>query len=259
MAIIREFRDRIFTITLHRPERMNALNSESFSELLSALSEAEGLGAKVVVIRGTHKAFCSGADLVEFVKAEDLPQKVLQMVNFFNRIVSQIRRMDSIVVALVRGKAIGGGFSLAIASDLVVASESALFNPGYMRIAFTPDGGATYFLTKAVGYKRALELFLFCEDITAREAQSLGLVNFVFDDAEFETQSERLIERLRDLPDEATLLTKRLLNEVTAQQLEGHLEREKLSIVRTAQAEDFRRRLRDFFQKRRARRLSDGS
>ncbi|RLA84648.1 MAG: 2-(1,2-epoxy-1,2-dihydrophenyl)acetyl-CoA isomerase [Deltaproteobacteria bacterium] len=259
MAIIREFRDRIFTITLHRPERLNALDSESFSELLSALLEAEGLGAKVVVIKGSKGTFCSGADLVEFGQAEDTPQKVLQMVSLFNRIVSQIRRMDSIVVALIQGKAIGGGFSLAIASDLVVASESALFNPGYMRIAFTPDGGATYFLTKAVGGKKALEMFLLCEDMTAREAQGLGLVNFVFDDAEFEVQSGRLIERLRDLPDEAALLTKRLLNEVAAQDLEGHLEREKLSVVRTAQSEDFRKRLRDFLQKRRVHRLSDGS
>lgn len=246
----RQWEGRILHLTLDRPERLNAMDEGLLEELLEGFEVAKRGGARVVTLTGAGRAFSAGADLVEFHRSEDVEGLVERMVQRLNLVVSRIRRLEVPVVALVRGAAVGAGFSLVLACDLAAAEEGAIFNMGYMRIAFSPDGGATLTLPRALGLKGAMEAFLFTQDIDAHRAKELGLVNFVYPREEFDERARELLHHLRDLPPQTVAWTKRLLNEALFQGLETHLERERVAVVGLSATEDFRKRVEAFFRRK---------
>lgn len=220
----------VWYISLNRPERKNALNLQVSQRLLEALARAEETGAKVIVLKGEGGDFSAGGDLRELYEAEDRPSLMEASVENLNKVLLKLRQMCAITIAVIEGYAVGAGLSLASACDLVVASEKALFNMGYRRIGLVPDGGGTAFLCKLLGFRNCNRLYLLSSTFDAKEAQRLGLVDFVFKDEELEIRIKELVGKILSLPFEPIRYYKDLVNRWLFPGLEGQLEAEKLYV-----------------------------
>jgi 2-(1,2-epoxy-1,2-dihydrophenyl)acetyl-CoA isomerase len=191
--------DHVATITLNRPERMNAFGGRMRQELALIL---EALGAstavRVVVITGAGKAFCTGGDLREFAdgSVQALPKEVTSERPPMCKAVLAIHHMEKPVIASVNGVAAGGGCNLALACDIRIASEAARFAQVFTRRGLHPDWGGIYFLPRLVGYAKAAELIMGGETVDAVEALRIGLVNRVVPAAELPAASRELADRI---------------------------------------------------------------
>jgi 2-(1,2-epoxy-1,2-dihydrophenyl)acetyl-CoA isomerase len=200
----------VATITLNRPDALNALNGQMRAELLSAINAArKDEGTRSVVITGAGRAFCAGADL-RGGTAEREFRRVLR--SEYNPLIEAIRNLAKPVIASVNGVAAGAGVSLALAADLVVAAEDARFVPAFNRIGLVPDSGLTRTLVRALGRHRAFEILMGERQLGAAEAQELGLVAAVVPADRLTDTSLEVARRLADGPTLGIGLTKRLVN-----------------------------------------------
>jgi 2-(1,2-epoxy-1,2-dihydrophenyl)acetyl-CoA isomerase len=200
----------VATITLNRPDALNALNSQMRGELLAAINAArKDDDTRAIVITGAGRAFCAGADL-RGGTAEREFRRVLR--SEYNPLIEAIRTLAKPVVASVNGVAAGAGVSLALAADLVVAAEGARFVPAFNRIGLVPDSGLTRTLVRALGRHRAFEILMGERQLEAVEAQQLGLVVAVVPADRLTDASHELARRLADGPTLGIGLTKRLVN-----------------------------------------------
>lgn len=201
----------VATITLNRPESLNALNAEMRKELLAAVRAAGRDDAvRAVVLTGSGRGFCSGADL-RGGPGERSFRTVLS--NEYNPLISAIRELPKPMIAAVNGVAAGAGVSLALACDLVYAAEEARFILAFVRIGLVPDSGATRALVRALGRHRAAELAFTGDPLSASEAAAAGLINGVVPGGELASHAGAIAQRLADGPTRAIGLTKRLLNQ----------------------------------------------
>ena len=249
-AVREEFANGIYKIILNRPEKKNAMDSELLPALYEALTRAKEKESKVVVIRGAGKAFCAGGDIIEFRQSEDTASRIDYMADMLHRGIALIRKMDAIVVAAVEGVAVGAGLGLALACDVTVAERKTVMNMGYRKIGLTPDGGGSIFLPRIVGAKKFSELYLFSRNITMDEAKDLGLVNFVWDEAEFDGNLEKMIADLMALPMETVGYFKDLVNHAVLSGLEAHLDKERFYVSELGGKALFKERLDQFFKKK---------
>lgn len=245
----------VATIRMNRPERLNAYNEEMGEALLSAVSEAAADPAiRCMVLTGTGKAFSAGGDVELFAAfGEKGPAKFMGLAIGLHALIATLRRAPKPVVAAVNGVAAGAGFSMALACDVAVATASARFTLGYQNIGLSPDGGMTFFLARAVGTQRAMEMTLFSRVLSAEKAAAWGLLQEIFADEEFAGGVEALAGRLASGPTLAYLRAKELYNRALSQPLEAQLEEERQSISRCAGTRDFREGIRAFLEKRPAR------
>jgi len=199
-------------LTLNRPAKRNALNDALIGELKDALRQADANDAvRVVVVTGAGADFCSGADLAALQKiSESSITENLEDAQSLMELFALIRRVRVPVVAAVRGRALAGGCGLATACDIVLASDSARFGYPEVRIGFVP-AMVMAILRRNVSEKRAFELITRGADISAVEAERIGLVNQVFDDATFESEVEKYVAGFEKVSRSAVMLTKRLL------------------------------------------------
>jgi len=205
-----EIADGVATLTLNRPEALNALNSQLRRELLAGLkATARDEAVRSVVITGAGRGFCSGADLRGGSGERDF-RAVLSAE--YNPLIEAIRKLPKPVVAAVNGVAAGAGVSLAFAADVVVASEEARFVPAFSRIGLVPDSGLARVLVRAVGRHRAFEILMGERQLSAGEAHDLGLVAAVVPADRLADAAGELARRLSDGPTASIGLTKRLLN-----------------------------------------------
>jgi 2-(1,2-epoxy-1,2-dihydrophenyl)acetyl-CoA isomerase len=203
--------DGVGTITLDRPESLNALNATMRRELRSTLHAASrDDDVRCVVITGEGRGFCSGADLRG---GEDERHFRKVLTDQYNPLISAIRDLPKPVVAAVNGVAAGAGVSIALACDLVYASEEARFIQAFVRIGLVPDSGSTRTLVRTLGRHRAAELIFFGEPLSAAEAAAAGLVNRVFGATEFADGVREIARRLAAAPTAAIGLAKRSINE----------------------------------------------
>lgn len=199
----------VLTLTLNRPAALNALDRELRAELTSALKGAiRDDAVRAVLITGAGRGFCSGADLRGGAAERDF-RAVLRAE--YNPLISAIRSLPKPVVAAVNGVAAGAGFSLAMAADLVVAADEARFVPAFGRIGLVPDSGLARTLVRSVGRHRAFEILMGERQLSAQEAQSLGLVAAVVPGETLLTAAGDLARRLAHGPTVGIGLTKRLL------------------------------------------------
>jgi 2-(1,2-epoxy-1,2-dihydrophenyl)acetyl-CoA isomerase len=242
---------RTATITLNRPEALNALDLALGRELfLAALEVDEDPEVRCVVVTGAGKAFCAGGDVKGF--ADNLPRigvLMKELTTYLHGAVSRLCRSDKPVIMAVNGVAAGGGFSLALSGDLVVAAESARFTMAYSRIAATPDGSSSYFLPRLIGLRRALELYLSNRVLTARQALEWGLVTRVVPDAEFKAAVEALARELAQGATKAFGSAKRLFHQSTWESLETQMELEAQAIAASGHTRDFAAGVTAFAQK----------
>jgi 2-(1,2-epoxy-1,2-dihydrophenyl)acetyl-CoA isomerase len=234
--------DGVGTLTLHRPDAYNALDLALGRELFQASIELdEDAGVRCVVITGGGKAFCAGGDVKSFVdNLSRIGAHIKELTTYLHGAISRLCRSDKPVIMAVNGVAAGGGFSLALSGDLVVAAESAKFSMAYSRIAATPDGSSSYFLPRLVGVRRALELYLTNRPLTAREALEWGMITRVVPDAELTAEVTKLARELAQGPSKAFGAAKRLFHQSTWESLETQMELEAQAIAASGRTEDFR-------------------
>ncbi|HQU13001.1 MAG TPA: enoyl-CoA hydratase-related protein [Thermodesulfobacteriota bacterium] len=254
-VVVTERRDGVATIRMNRPERMNAYNEEMGTALLSEVSAAAADPAvRCLVLTGTGKAFSAGGDVESFAAFRDEgPEKFMGLAIGLHALIATLRRAPKPVVAAVNGVAAGAGFSMALACDIAVAAASARFTLGYQNIGLSPDGGMTFFLARAVGAQRAMEMTLFSRVLPATRAAEWGLVQEIFPDSEFSAEVEALADRLASGPTLAYSRAKELYNRALSQPLEAQLEEERQNISRCAGSRDFREGVSAFLEKRPAR------
>jgi 2-(1,2-epoxy-1,2-dihydrophenyl)acetyl-CoA isomerase len=240
--LIVEERDGVATITLNRPDAFNALDLALGRELFeAALAVDEDPTVRCVVLTGAGRAFCAGGDVKAF--ADNLARigvLIKELTTYLHGAISRLARSDKPVLTAVNGVAAGGGFSLALSADLVVAAESARFTMAYSKIAATPDGSSSYFLPRLVGLRRAMELYFTNRVLTAREALDWGLVSRVVPDGELRSAVDTLSRELAQGPSKAFGSAKRLFHQSTWESLETQMELEAQSIAAMGHTEDFR-------------------
>jgi 2-(1,2-epoxy-1,2-dihydrophenyl)acetyl-CoA isomerase len=214
-ALLRATSGHVLSLTLHRPEALNALTPDQRDEIVRLLSEASADPAvRAVVITGTGRGFCAGADLRGAgTSGERLPGDVARTLRTgAQRLIGAVLDCEKPVIAAVNGTAAGLGAHLAFACDLVLAAESARFIEVFVRRGLVPDGGGAYLLPRLIGPRRAKELMFFGDALTAADAEHLGLVNRVVRDEELEKTAHAWAERLASGPTRALALTKQLVN-----------------------------------------------
>jgi 2-(1,2-epoxy-1,2-dihydrophenyl)acetyl-CoA isomerase len=243
--------DSIATLTLNRPEARNALDLAMREELEAALRSLEAdAGVRVLVLRGAGEHFCAGGD-VKFMQARRMTAaEGEQRVESMNRAILALARFRTPTIAMVDGYAVGAGCNLALACDLVVASDRARFGEVFARLGLVPDGGGTWFLTRRVGLARAKELVFTADPIPAAEAERIGLVNRVVPAAELAAQTLALARRIAAGPPRALAMAKSLLTRGLALDLETSLQWEALVQGLMIESEDHREGLAAFFEKR---------
>ncbi|WP_349371129.1 enoyl-CoA hydratase-related protein [Salinarimonas sp.] len=227
--------DGVATLTITRPEKLNALTARVHAELRGALAAcAEDEAVKVVVLTGEGRAFSAGQDLTE-----DLPRGPDGRIDLgpplardYNPLIETLVSYPKITIAALNGPAVGASMNIALACDILLAARSAYLQEAFARIALIPDAGGTYFLPRLVGPKRALALMLTTDPVPAAEAQAMGLVHKVFDDADFAREAGAFAMRLAEGPRLAYRLTKEAVaksldNDLAAQlALEAKLQQE---------------------------------
>jgi enoyl-CoA hydratase/carnithine racemase len=243
----------IVTITLNRPERLNAFVGHMRRDLAEALEEAgSDPHVRVVVLKGEGRAFCAGGDLnfmAELIDRHDT-EEFARILGAARRVILAIRHMTKPVLASIEGPASGAGFNLGLACDLRIASATATFSQSFCKIGFHPDWGGTYFLPRLVTSNIACELFFLGETINAQEALRLGLVNRVVAPEELESETQKLAERLRDGPAVSIAAAKHAVYASEHSTLEQMLQYEVDAQIRCFESEDGREGLRAFLEKR---------
>jgi enoyl-CoA hydratase len=226
---------RVLTLTLNRPESLNALSGELADALAAELERATSYDdVGVVVLRGAGRAFCSGADL----RSADGPPDA-GALDRANRIVRAVVGCDKPVVAAVQGVAAGVGCSIALACDLCVAAESASFLLAFARIGLMPDGGSTATVAASIGRARAMRMALLGEPLTGREAYDTGLVSHLADDDALDTVVGEVAARLAAGAPLGLAATKKAVNAASYAGLHDALERERTGqtiLLRTGDA-----------------------
>lgn len=253
-ALLVETRGHVTTITLNRPERYNVIDLQLAQKLMEVvLTCSEDPGVRALVITGTGSVFSGGGNVKEFgERLGTISRYLKELTTTLHTTISRICRMPKPVLAAVNGVAAGGGMSLALACDLVLATESARFTMAYAGIGATPDGSSTYFLPRLVGLKRAFELFYTNRTLTAREAETWGLVSKVISDADFRAAVDELATQLVEGPTLAFGRAKRLLHLGSLESLETQMEHESEFIALSGSTEDFHEGVQAFLEKRKA-------
>ena len=249
-AVLETYQEGVYTITLNRPEKKNAMDYDLLKGLDDALKRAQKEEAPFVVIRGSGKAFCSGGDIVAFKSAPDTEALIDAEAGVLHESIKRIRTMKSIVIAAIEGVAVGAGVGLALACDLSIATKKTIMNMGYRRIGLTPDGGGSLFLARMVGAKRFNAFYLFSQNITMDEAKELGLVNIVCEEEEFEEKLKKTIASLRALPMETIGYFKDLVNHSLYSGLEVHLDKERFYVSELGGKPLFKERIEEFLKKK---------
>ena len=247
-------RDGVARIELNRPQAANSMNVELARELMDAtLACDENPSVRAVLLTGAGSMFCAGGDLKTFATQGDrLSHYIKELTTYLHAAISRLTRMDAPVIAAVQGSAAGAGMSLACSADIVLAAEGAKFTMAYTRAGLTPDGSATYFLSRIVGLRRALELSLTSRVLGADEALALGIITHLVPAARLHEEAEKLAATLAAGPTAALGATKRLLHAGWTGTLETQMELETRTIAEVARGHDAREGIAAFVEKRRA-------
>ena len=240
--------DSVLTITLNRPDVLNALNRPMHEALAGALREARGADVRAVVITGAGRGFCVGQDLTEFREAPgDIGGRL--RASYHPNILA-IRKLEKPVIAAVNGAAAGAGLSLAFACDVRLAADSATFVPAFVNIGLIPDSGCSYFVSRLLGYAGAFEWLCSGRRLTAAEAHAWGLVSEVVENDGLAERSAELARSFAELPTRGIGMTKRLLQHAALAALDEQLEREAQLQTAATQTHDFREGVAAFLEKR---------
>ena len=214
--------ERIWKITLNRPRQLNALSKQTIDELHGALDEFVKSDSSVLLLAGSGRAFCFGADFTEFEDRTRLPA----LLENFQSLILKLYDCPKITVACLNGFATGAGLDLALACDFRIAAEKVKLGEAYVSMGLVSDGGGSYFLTHLLGTARAMEMMLLGEPIMAADAQALGIVHRICTAEELDSKALEFAEKLAAKPQTALRCLKLLIRDNSAGDLKTALRRE---------------------------------
>jgi 2-(1,2-epoxy-1,2-dihydrophenyl)acetyl-CoA isomerase len=248
--VLKETRQGVAMVTLNRPEKVNSINREMALLLQQALKEcADDKSIRAIYITGSGKGFCAGQDLSEAISASagDM-EKILP--EQLNPIVTAIRNIEKPVIAAVNGVAAGAGANVALCCDIVVASSTATFIQAFTKLGLIPDTGGTYILPRLIGWQKATSLMMLAETVSAHDAERMGMIYKVFDDAMFADESLKIAYALAQMPTRALALTKQALQRSPNNTFEGQLTSEQQLQAAACNTKDFSEGVKAFVEKR---------
>ncbi|MBB6505914.1 2-(1,2-epoxy-1,2-dihydrophenyl)acetyl-CoA isomerase [Sphingomonas endophytica] len=242
--------DRVATLAIDRPARMNALTPRVFAELTAAIDAALEQGARAIVLTGTGGAFCSGADLVGDGGAP-MPRDLGESLDTsYNPFVRKVAALDVPFLTAINGPAVGAGLGLALLGDISVMARSAYVLLAFVNIGLVPDAGATWLVAKAAGRTKALEMALLGERVSAEEALAAGLVTRVVDDEQVLGQTQQLAAKLAAGPSVAIGMIRKQVAAALSLDLDQSLAVERENQTRAGHTRDFAEAVRAFGEKR---------
>lgn len=243
--------DHVMEAVLNRPESLNAMNIPLIEGLSHALDQARDSEVRCVLIRGEGRGFCAGGDIRFFSEViggdKDFPKEMPERLHDMIEILCDLKKP---VIAAVHGPCAGAGMSLALACDLVLASEEATFNMAYTGIGLSPDGSSTYFLPRHVGIKKAMEIFTMPRNLSAEEALELGLINRIILPGDFLNECRAMAQKMAKGPTMAYASVKKLLSQSFGSNLHDQLQRETDGVCQTGRSKDFNEGITAFLEKR---------
>ncbi len=224
--LLYEVSDRVATITLNRPDKLNAFTGEMIDTWASSLAKAQADEQdNVLVVTGKGGAFCAGGDVARMGDGEPTPlQHKNQLWDHIHRIPKTLEGVDKPVIAMVNGLTVGAGMGMSLMCDVRIAAESARFSTGYVRVGLVPGDGDTYFLPRLVGSAKALELLWTADFIEAADALRLGIVNRVVPDAQLKAATYAFAKQIADGPQVPIRMIKRLVYQSLRLDLRTHLD-----------------------------------
>lgn len=250
-TVLLHIENGIGTITLNRPEKLNAINQDLALSLQAKLDQCASLKEiRCVLILGAGKGFCAGQDLGEVSAADPGPRLDKILRENYHPLVRKIRNLPKPVVAAVHGVAAGAGANLALCCDVVVGAHSASFIQAFSKIGLIPDSAGTYTLPRLIGWQRASALMLLGQRVGALEAEQMGMIYKVYSDEQFLARSMQLAQDLAALPTKGLALTKHALNLAFSNSLEQQLGLEEELQHLAAMTKDHQEAVRAFLQKR---------
>jgi len=249
-----EFSENIAIIKLNRPESLNALSAQLVIDLREAIQRSLSEAIRCVLITGEGKAFCSGGDLREMKMMWEKENKTEAFLEehlySLHELILLIRESSVPFVAAVNGISAGAGTNIALACDIVIASTQAAFNEAFIKIGLSPDCGGSFFLPRSVGEKRAAELFMLGETISAQKALEIGVINRLCSPENLMQEALEIAKKLAEMPTASIARIKKLLNESFSNSLREQLQLEHDLQLESGRGEDFKEGVRAFFEKR---------
>ncbi len=249
-SILFEIENNMAIITLNRSEKFNSFNREMallFQTHLDTCATEKKIRA--ILITAVGKAFCAGQDLSEAI--EDNGISLEQIVReHYNPIIKKIRTIQKPIVCAVNGVAAGAGANIALACDIVLANEQATFIQAFSKIGLIPDSGGTYFLPRLIGLQKATALMMLGEKVSARDAESMGMIYKVFSAETYMTEAKKITTTLSQMPTIGLGLTKKLLQESYENDITTQLQRELEEQVVAGNTHDFNEGVQSFLEKR---------
>ncbi len=240
----------VHTLTLNRPDRLNALTGPLFTRLAAALDQAAADPAcRAVLLLGAGRGFCAGQDLAEVGPGTDLGEALEQR---FNPLIRRIRALPKPIICAVQGVAAGAGANLALACDIVLAGEAARFIQAFVRIGLVPDAGGSFFLPRLVGDARARGMAMLGEPVTGMQAAEWGLVWHCLPDEALLPEAERIATHLATQPTQALALMKQAFAASAGHTLDQQLDLERDLQRRAGQTRDHKEGVAAFLEKRAA-------
>lgn len=240
--------DGVLTLTLNRPERLNALSTSLLAALTQALDTGVAEGTRAVLLTGSGRAFCSGADLAGDGGVSPNLGETLEA--FYHPLFERLAALELPVACAVNGPAVGAGVALALAGDIVLMARSAYLQLGFVNIGLVPDAGATWLLARSAGRARTLEMALLGEPMSADEAKAAGLIARVVDDEALVAEAQAIARRLAHGPTVAIGLIRKQIAAALDAPLPDTMAIEAAHQTRAGRTADFREGVAAFIQKR---------
>ena len=249
-TVLKRIENGVAYLTLNRPEKFNSFNRDMAVTLQGHLDDCEkDENVRCIYITGTGKAFCAGQDLAEATDPNG-PEMERIVEEHYNPIILRLRNIEKPIIAAINGVAAGAGANVALACDIVLATESASFIQAFSKIGLIPDSAGTFFLPRLVGMQRAAALMMTGDKVSGKEAVAMGMAYKSFPDDQFEAESKKFAIQVAAMPTKGLGLTKRLLNETFSNTLQQQLEREKQVQVEAGATHDFKEGVSAFLEKR---------
>jgi len=250
-TILSKIENNIGFINLNRPDAFNSFNREMALLLQQTLDDfSTNTSVRAIVITGNGKAFCAGQDLKEVISPELNPGFRAILEEHYNPIIMRIRTIEKPILAAVNGVAAGAGANIALACDVVLASENASFIQAFSKIGLVPDSAGTFFLPRLIGFQKASALCILGDKVSALDAEKMGMIYKAIPVEQFEMEVQKTAETLAALPTLALGLTKRLLNQSLSNDLTSQLEAEGNLQIQASESQDFKEGVAAFVEKR---------
>lgn len=251
--ITTELTNGIFTITLNRPNKLNSFNFEMADQMKEALMVAEANDeVRCVLLTGAGRAFCAGQDLAEATEVSNDPDRDLSEIvhHTYLPIIKGIRELEKPVVCAVNGTAAGAGANIALACDIVIASEEAKFIQSFSQIGLIPDSGGTYILPRLIGLARATALTFLGEKVSAQEAVEMGMIWKSYPVDSYMQEAQDIASKLAKMPTRGFGLTKRGFNAGFSNNLEEQMKLEAKLQAEAGETHDYNEGVQAFLEKR---------